>query len=80
MVETPTHIWTVFCQSLELNATCDEYFTSNNFSEIRGIPGLASGIISGSVCVYVRACTPSAVTLLITDYKMDTAFVRSATH
>uniref|UniRef100_A0A3Q0RNH3 Solute carrier family 12 member 6 n=1 Tax=Amphilophus citrinellus TaxID=61819 RepID=A0A3Q0RNH3_AMPCI len=43
---TPTCIRTIFCQSSELNATCDEYFTSNNFSEIKGIPGLASGIIS----------------------------------
>lgn len=46
MVETPTRIWTFFCQSSELNATCDDYFNLNNFSEIKGIPGLASGIIS----------------------------------
>ncbi|XP_030609659.1 solute carrier family 12 member 6 isoform X2 [Archocentrus centrarchus] len=46
MLETPTCIRMIFCQSSELNATCDEYFTSNNFSEIKGIPGLASGGIS----------------------------------
>ncbi|XP_047439451.1 solute carrier family 12 member 6-like isoform X2 [Mugil cephalus] len=44
-----THLWREFCGSPELNATCDEYFTSNNFTEIKGIPGLASGIISENV-------------------------------
>ncbi|KAM6909135.1 solute carrier family 12 member 6 isoform 3-T3 [Xenentodon cancila] len=46
LVENTTHLWRVFCRSQELNASCDEYFVSNNFSEIKGIPGLASGIIS----------------------------------
>uniref|UniRef100_A0A3Q3J6B1 Solute carrier family 12 member 6 n=1 Tax=Monopterus albus TaxID=43700 RepID=A0A3Q3J6B1_MONAL len=41
-----TDLWKHFCQGPELNASCDEYFTSNNFTEIEGIPGLASGIIS----------------------------------
>ncbi|XP_027143656.1 solute carrier family 12 member 6 isoform X5 [Larimichthys crocea] len=45
LVET-TYLWKHFCQGPELNASCDKYFTSNNFSEIDGIPGLASGIIS----------------------------------
>ncbi|XP_041842658.1 solute carrier family 12 member 6-like isoform X1 [Melanotaenia boesemani] len=45
-VEKPTKLWGHFCPSQALNATCDEYFNSNNFSEIQGIPGLASGIIS----------------------------------
>uniref|UniRef100_A0A3P9NVX0 Solute carrier family 12 member 6 n=1 Tax=Poecilia reticulata TaxID=8081 RepID=A0A3P9NVX0_POERE len=44
--EKPTLLWEEFCHSTELNATCDEYFTANNFTEIKGIPGLASGIIS----------------------------------
>ncbi|KAM8881783.1 solute carrier family 12 member 6 isoform 2-T2 [Synchiropus picturatus] len=44
-VET-THIWSRFCQSPLLNASCDDYFSSNNFSTIQAIPGLASGIIS----------------------------------
>ncbi|XP_014884704.1 solute carrier family 12 member 6 isoform X3 [Poecilia latipinna] len=44
--EKTTLLWEEFCHSTELNATCDEYFTANNFTEIKGIPGLASGIIS----------------------------------
>ncbi|XP_039456142.1 solute carrier family 12 member 6-like [Oreochromis aureus] len=47
MVEKTTHLWKLFCHNSQLNATCDEYFTSNNFSEIKGIPGLTSGAISG---------------------------------
>uniref|UniRef100_A0A1A7WAM6 Solute carrier family 12 (Potassium/chloride transporters), member 6 n=1 Tax=Iconisemion striatum TaxID=60296 RepID=A0A1A7WAM6_9TELE len=46
VVEKTTFLWGHFCQSQELNASCDEYFTSNNLSEINGIPGLASGIIT----------------------------------
>uniref|UniRef100_A0A3P8WL24 Solute carrier family 12 member 6 n=1 Tax=Cynoglossus semilaevis TaxID=244447 RepID=A0A3P8WL24_CYNSE len=46
LLEKTTFLWKHFCQGLELNSTCDEYFTSNNFTEITGIPGLASGIIS----------------------------------
>ncbi|XP_026154617.1 solute carrier family 12 member 6 isoform X2 [Mastacembelus armatus] len=45
LMET-TYLWQQFCHSPELNASCDEYFIWNNFSEIEGIPGLASGIIS----------------------------------
>uniref|UniRef100_A0A3B3UQC3 Solute carrier family 12 member 6 n=1 Tax=Poecilia latipinna TaxID=48699 RepID=A0A3B3UQC3_9TELE len=45
-VPKTTLLWEEFCHSTELNATCDEYFTANNFTEIKGIPGLASGIIS----------------------------------
>ncbi|XP_028993291.1 solute carrier family 12 member 6-like isoform X1 [Betta splendens] len=41
-----TGLWRIFCQGPELNASCDEYFAANNLSEIEGIPGLASGIIS----------------------------------
>nr|XP_046237301.1 solute carrier family 12 member 6-like isoform X6 [Scatophagus argus] len=46
LVEKTTSIWKHFCNGPELNASCDKYFSSNNFSEIEGIPGLASGIIS----------------------------------
>uniref|UniRef100_A0A8C4DLF7 Solute carrier family 12 member 6 n=1 Tax=Dicentrarchus labrax TaxID=13489 RepID=A0A8C4DLF7_DICLA len=45
-VEKTTYLWKRFCQGTELNASCDEYFNSNNFSKIEAIPGLASGIIS----------------------------------
>ncbi|XP_008277922.1 solute carrier family 12 member 6 isoform X2 [Stegastes partitus] len=46
VVEKTSYLWKHFCQGQELNASCDEYFNANNFSEISGIPGLASGIIS----------------------------------
>ncbi|XP_070848800.1 solute carrier family 12 member 6-like isoform X5 [Chaetodon trifascialis] len=46
LVEKTTYLWKQFCEGPELNASCDKYFTSNNFSQIQGIPGLASGIIS----------------------------------
>uniref|UniRef100_A0A3B3IAN0 Amino acid permease/ SLC12A domain-containing protein n=1 Tax=Oryzias latipes TaxID=8090 RepID=A0A3B3IAN0_ORYLA len=45
-VNQTTDLWGHFCQSRDLNATCDEYFTNNQFSQIQGIPGLASGIIT----------------------------------
>ncbi|KAK1337682.1 hypothetical protein QTO34_002315 [Cnephaeus nilssonii] len=40
-----TQLWGLFCSSRFLNATCDEYFTQNNVTEIQGIPGAASGLI-----------------------------------
>ncbi|XP_054456877.1 solute carrier family 12 member 6-like isoform X3 [Anoplopoma fimbria] len=46
LLEKTTYLWKQFCQGPEVNATCDEYFLSNNFSQIEAIPGLASGIIS----------------------------------
>lgn len=42
-----TRLWGLFCSSRLLNATCDEYFTRNNVTEIQGIPGAASGLIKG---------------------------------
>uniref|UniRef100_A0A8C5AD29 Solute carrier family 12 member 6 n=1 Tax=Gadus morhua TaxID=8049 RepID=A0A8C5AD29_GADMO len=41
-----TAIWKHFCDSSELNATCDDFFTHSKFTTIQGIPGLASGIIT----------------------------------
>uniref|UniRef100_A0AAQ4Q164 Solute carrier family 12 member 5a n=1 Tax=Gasterosteus aculeatus aculeatus TaxID=481459 RepID=A0AAQ4Q164_GASAC len=41
-----TQLWRMFCDSPFLNATCDKYFTSNNVTQIQGIPGVASGILS----------------------------------
>ncbi|KAG8596486.1 hypothetical protein GDO81_001925 [Engystomops pustulosus] len=44
----PSDLWDRFCHPPGyLNATCDEYFVHNNVSEIEGIPGLSSSIISG---------------------------------
>uniref|UniRef100_A0A8C9TIG4 Solute carrier family 12 member 7 n=1 Tax=Scleropages formosus TaxID=113540 RepID=A0A8C9TIG4_SCLFO len=44
-----TELWKLFCDSPFLNASCDEYFASNNVSEIQGIPGLLSGVISDNL-------------------------------
>ncbi|XP_029993972.1 solute carrier family 12 member 5b isoform X1 [Sphaeramia orbicularis] len=41
-----TKLWRSFCDSDSLNATCDEYFTNNNVTEIQGIPGVTSGILA----------------------------------
>nr|XP_033485350.1 solute carrier family 12 member 5b isoform X1 [Epinephelus lanceolatus] len=41
-----TKLWRSFCDSDNLNATCDEYFTNNNVTEIQGIPGVTSGILA----------------------------------
>ncbi|XP_036418840.1 solute carrier family 12 member 7-like isoform X1 [Colossoma macropomum] len=41
-----TELWTLFCDGPYLNATCDQYFTLNNVTEIKAIPGLLSGVIS----------------------------------
>ncbi|XP_061486687.1 solute carrier family 12 member 5 isoform X4 [Rhineura floridana] len=40
-----SQLWGLFCSSRFLNASCDEYFTLNNVTEIQGIPGAASGLI-----------------------------------
>ncbi|XP_041095486.1 solute carrier family 12 member 6-like isoform X1 [Polyodon spathula] len=47
----PTSIWSSFCQTLSpssslFNASCDEYFSQSNLTEIQGIPGAASGVIA----------------------------------
>lgn len=42
-----TRLWKLFCDGNDLNATCNEYFVNNNVTEIQGIPGLTSGVISG---------------------------------
>ncbi|XP_076014142.1 solute carrier family 12 member 7 isoform X3 [Genypterus blacodes] len=41
-----TKLWMLFCNGPELNATCNEYFENNNVTQIQGIPGLTSGVIS----------------------------------
>ena len=43
-----TELWGLFCDSRQLNATCDEYFSNNNVTEIQGIPGVTSGILAGT--------------------------------
>ncbi|XP_060800074.1 solute carrier family 12 member 7-like isoform X2 [Neoarius graeffei] len=48
-ITSTTDLWKLFCHSPFLNATCDEYFTYNNLTEIRGIPGLLSGVITDNL-------------------------------
>ncbi|XP_061588815.1 solute carrier family 12 member 7-like isoform X2 [Cololabis saira] len=40
-----TNLRDLFCNSKYPNATCDEYYSLNNLTEIRAIPGLLSGVI-----------------------------------
>lgn len=42
-----TELWSIFCDSPYPNATCDDYFTLNNVTEMQAIPGLLSGVIKG---------------------------------
>lgn len=51
-VTVTTKLWSLFCEGPELNASCNEYFTLNNVTEIQGIPGLTSGVISGESLYY----------------------------
>ncbi|XP_075339875.1 solute carrier family 12 member 7-like isoform X2 [Odontesthes bonariensis] len=44
-----TELWGLFCDSGYPNATCDEYFYLNNFTEIKAIPGLLSGVIKDNL-------------------------------
>ncbi|XP_045558736.1 solute carrier family 12 member 7 isoform X2 [Salmo salar] len=48
-VTVTTKLWSLFCDSPELNATCNEYFTLNNVTVIQGIPGLTSGVIRDNI-------------------------------
>ncbi|XP_058268966.1 solute carrier family 12 member 7 isoform X2 [Hemibagrus wyckioides] len=45
-ITVTTKLWSLFCDSPHLNASCDEYFIKNNVTEVQGIPGLTSGAIS----------------------------------
>nr|XP_038030255.1 solute carrier family 12 member 7 isoform X3 [Anas platyrhynchos]XP_038030256.1 solute carrier family 12 member 7 isoform X3 [Anas platyrhynchos] len=40
-----TTLWRLFCNSSLHNATCDDYFSLNNVTEIQGIPGIMSGVL-----------------------------------
>ncbi|XP_069554201.1 solute carrier family 12 member 7 isoform X1 [Brachyistius frenatus] len=41
-----TNLWRLFCDGPDLNATCNDFFLNNNVTEVQGIPGLTSGVIS----------------------------------
>ncbi|XP_077411038.1 solute carrier family 12 member 7 isoform X2 [Vanacampus margaritifer] len=45
-VTATTQLWKQFCSGPDFNATCNEYFLNNNVTQIQGIPGLISGVIS----------------------------------
>lgn len=49
----PTELWSIFCNSSHLNATCDPYFDANNVTEMAAIPGLLSGVIKGEEGLYL---------------------------
>ncbi|XP_019724920.1 solute carrier family 12 member 7-like isoform X2 [Hippocampus comes] len=44
-----TDLWKLFCNSEHLNATCDDYFSLNNITEIPAIPGLLSGVLKDNL-------------------------------
>ncbi|KAK2117475.1 hypothetical protein P7K49_004361 [Saguinus oedipus] len=49
-------LWGLFCNGSQPSATCDEYFTQNNVTEIQGIPGAASGVFLENLwSVYAQA-------------------------
>lgn len=48
-----TALWRLFCDSPLLNATCDDYFRLNNVTEIQGIPGIMSGVLTGKLASIV---------------------------
>ncbi|XP_026062384.1 solute carrier family 12 member 7 isoform X2 [Carassius auratus] len=48
-VTTPTQLWKLFCIGGIENATCDDYFTHNNLTEIQAVRGLLSGVISDNM-------------------------------
>lgn len=54
-----TALWMLFCNGSALTASCDEYFTQNNVSEIQGIPGVASGVLLGESCSVPSLCSPA---------------------
>lgn len=47
-LERTTSLWLHFCNGSEPSAVCDDYFLHNNVTQIPGIPGLASGVITGT--------------------------------
>ncbi|KAG7262041.1 hypothetical protein CRUP_015989 [Coryphaenoides rupestris] len=75
-VTQTTLLWGLFCNGSHLNATCDEYFTLNNVTEMPGIPGLLSGIITDNLWgdygpEGVMVERPSSVSVEVKDTPVD---------
>uniref|UniRef100_A0A8C6UQ50 Solute carrier family 12 member 5a n=1 Tax=Neogobius melanostomus TaxID=47308 RepID=A0A8C6UQ50_9GOBI len=64
-----TQLWQMFCDSPYLNATCDKYFAANNVTEIQGIPGITSGIMTENLfSTFYEKDITSFFTLLVGIY------------
>ncbi|XP_051258573.1 solute carrier family 12 member 7 isoform X2 [Dicentrarchus labrax] len=77
-----TELWSIFCNSKYPNATCDEYFTLNNLTEIQAIPGLLSGVIKENLWgdyspagMYIENKDQPSVQLLDTPIDTDKPYV-----
>ncbi|TRY65511.1 hypothetical protein DNTS_021733 [Danionella cerebrum] len=62
LLERTTDVWRLFCNHSELNASCDEFFTHNNLTQIQGIPGLASGVLTEAIVNDPQATPPAMET------------------
>lgn len=71
-----TKLWSAFCDSEYTNATCDEYFTLNNLTEIRAVPGLLSGVIKGEKEVEEGISLPACIILCHLQAKWSTLYTR----
>ncbi|XP_060899892.1 solute carrier family 12 member 7-like isoform X2 [Labrus mixtus] len=68
-----TELWSIFCDSEYPNATCDPFFTTNNLTEIRAIPGLLSGVIKDNLWgEYAPAGEPIEKKSLVSEQDPDT--------
>ncbi|XP_068196322.1 solute carrier family 12 member 7-like isoform X2 [Antennarius striatus] len=77
-----TDIWDIFCDSKYPNATCDEYFMSNNLTEMLAIPGMRSGVIKdnlwgdyGAAGTFVEKKSLPSVTVQDTPTDIYNAYV-----
>uniref|UniRef100_A0A8C7W280 Solute carrier family 12 member 7a n=1 Tax=Oncorhynchus mykiss TaxID=8022 RepID=A0A8C7W280_ONCMY len=71
-----TKLWELFCDSRHLNATCDEYFTLNNVTEIQGIPGLLSGVIKGQWSNKTNFSNNCCVVIKLSDSVSEDTYCR----
>lgn len=72
-VTVTTKLWSLFCDSEFLNATCDTYFTNNNVTEMQGIPGVTSGILKGITSTLIKSFCISCYIQLYSGFAGETA-------